>query len=115
MELKELQAVAFAAAHLLLVLGICIALACEAIRKLLHKRKATTFTYGTAGPHQTHARRNLLGTVEFVLWKAGEQGHQEDWWVAMDSYWWPTFEPYDTPTTEKPAKRGLRTFWRSPS
>lgn len=37
------------------------------------------YEYGQC--HERRARRNrLTGDVEFVLWKAGEQGHTEDYW-----------------------------------
>lgn len=35
------------------------------------------------------------GRVEFVLWKAGEQGHTEDYWHLMGIGWENHFEPYD--------------------
>jgi hypothetical protein len=39
------------------------------------------------------ARRNrLTHEVEFVLWKAGEQGHAEDFWYPMHESHWPSFE-----------------------
>jgi hypothetical protein len=40
------------------------------------------------------ARRHLKkGNVQFILWEAGEQGHQEPYWHDFDSSWWPQFEP----------------------
>lgn len=40
------------------------------------------------------ARRNKLhGNVQFVLWKAGEQGHQKDFWINFDRSWWVEFKP----------------------
>ena len=39
-------------------------------------------------------RRHRLGrNVQCVLWKAGEQGHLEDYWCNMDSSWWEFFVP----------------------
>lgn len=39
------------------------------------------------------ARRDrITGEVQFVLWKAGEQGHQQDYWHRFDSYWWDQFK-----------------------
>lgn len=48
--------------------------------------------YGTcrAGRARRHRR---TGEVQFILWKAGEQGHAEDYWYAMDRQWWPLFVP----------------------
>ena len=34
--------------------------------------------------------------VEFVLWKAGEQNHTEDYWHEMGYGWELHFEPYNT-------------------
>lgn len=52
------------------------------------------FEYGTAGMNKTQARRNIkTGVVEFVLWKAGEQGHKEDYWHPFDKTWFSTFRP----------------------
>jgi hypothetical protein len=52
---------------------------------------------GTAGQNKTPARKHRAkGNVQFVLWKAGEQGHSEDYWHDMDSSWWPTFAPATT-------------------
>ncbi len=40
------------------------------------------------------ARRNkLIGNVQCVLWKAGEQGHKKDYWVDFYSDWWDEFKP----------------------
>lgn len=56
----------------------------------LEKRKRE---YGTC--KSKHARRNKKsGNVQFVLWKAGEQGHNNEWWCDFDSSWWVGFEPY---------------------
>jgi hypothetical protein len=38
------------------------------------------------------ARRGKEGNVQFVMWKAGEQGHTEDYWVDYSSYWWTAFK-----------------------
>ncbi len=47
-------------------------------------------TYGTW--KGSRARRyGLTGCVEFVLWKAGEQGHAEDFWYPMHADHWPEF------------------------
>lgn len=40
------------------------------------------------------ARKNRkTGAVQFVLWKAGEQGHAEDYWHNMDPSRWSLFTP----------------------
>lgn len=39
------------------------------------------------------ARRNrLTGAVQFILWKAGEQGHEKDYWQTFERSWWSLFE-----------------------
>lgn len=39
------------------------------------------------------ARRNRkTSEVQFILWKAGEQGHKEDYWHPFNSSWWPNFK-----------------------
>jgi hypothetical protein len=56
--------------------------------------KRDEWEYGTAGNNSRPARRHKKrGNVQFVLWKAGEQGHAEDYWHDFDSSWWPTFKP----------------------
>lgn len=52
------------------------------------------YTYGRC--LDSPARRNrLTGTVEFVLWKAGEQGHDRDFWYPMCADHWSRFVPSD--------------------
>ncbi len=48
--------------------------------------------YGTVNgePARRHRRS---GAVQFVLWKAGEQGHAVDYWHDFHSFWWPSFTP----------------------
>lgn len=48
--------------------------------------------YGIANgmPARRH-RKN--GNVQFVLWKAGQQGHNEDFWFDMHLHWWSSFRP----------------------
>jgi hypothetical protein len=42
------------------------------------------------------ARKHVIdGNVQFVLWKAGEQGFKEDHWVNFDSSWWGLFKEYE--------------------
>lgn len=50
------------------------------------------YEYGTCAG--TKARRNrLTGKVQFVLWKAGEQGHTEDYWIRFGEGWETQFKP----------------------
>lgn len=56
-----------------------------------HKRR---WEYGAC--RGLKARRNRhTGEVQFVLWKAGERGHVEDYWHNFNSYWWPVFTAID--------------------
>lgn len=49
--------------------------------------------YGVCkGRHARKHRRNK--NVQFILWKAGEQGHKEDFWYDFDSSWWDQFQAY---------------------
>jgi hypothetical protein len=41
------------------------------------------------------------GRVEFVFWKAGEQGHAEPYWQPMGLGWEKFFEPYTVQTTKE--------------
>lgn len=48
------------------------------------------YEYGTCNGRP--ARRGMkYGNVQFVLWKAGEQGCSTDIWHDFDSSWWPQF------------------------
>jgi hypothetical protein len=49
------------------------------------------------GSTRNHARLvQETGRVEFVLWKAGEQGHTDDCWHLMGYGWENWFRPYDS-------------------
>ena len=48
--------------------------------------------YGTCKGRDGVVRRHrITGKVEFVLWKAGEQGHNEDCWHEMGFGWEDSF------------------------
>lgn len=68
-------------------------------------RRAPEYTHGTAGSDKRPARKHASGRVEFVMWKAGEEGHATDYWIAFHEYWWPTFEPDDKSTQTAARKR----------
>ena len=65
-------------------------------KKLLHK---PAWEYGVAGAlidpdNPTPKRRDkLTGEVQFILWDACEQGHENDFWYPMNPTLWPTFIP----------------------
>lgn len=44
-------------------------------------------------PARKHKRK---GNVQFILWKAGEQGHKVDYWHDFDPSWWDLFKPNST-------------------
>lgn len=57
----------------------------------LFKRKPL-YEYGHVS--DIPARRNRkTGEVQFVLWKAGEQGHQQDFWHKFGDGWEKRFVP----------------------
>lgn len=64
-------------------------------RLAINQRK---YVYGEIvypdGTHRCRARRVVkTGQVEFVLWKAGEQGHDTDYWHVMGFGWESWFRP----------------------
>lgn len=54
-----------------------------------------TYIYGTCLHSETNsrfrARKTKSGDIEFVMWKAGEQGHTEDYWLKIDDRFKKTF------------------------
>lgn len=54
----------------------------------------SVWEYGTCN-NQRARRHKLKGNVQFVLWKAGKQGHNKDFWINFDWSWWIDFKPYD--------------------
>ncbi len=49
--------------------------------------------YGTCNDRPAR-KHKIKGNVQFVLWKAGEQGHKKDYWHNFDSSWWVQFKKY---------------------
>lgn len=78
--------------------GFCIILL-RSLLGALNNRKSPTVEYGTS--RGLKARRCLKdGSVHFVMWHKGEQGHKEDCWMPLDKSWWSTFKPdLDSPVT----------------
>ena len=57
-------------------------------------RKLSVWEYGF-GPKGQHWRRHRIKfNVQFILWEAGEQGHQKDFWHNTDKSWWPMFKRF---------------------
>lgn len=55
-------------------------------------RKPDMWVYGTCNGRPARKHR-INGNVQFVLWRAGEQGHEEDYWHNFDPSWWHGFKP----------------------
>ena len=53
-------------------------------------RRYDLYEYGVC--NRLRARRNrITGDVQFVLWKAGQQGHKKDLWINFDKSWYEQF------------------------
>jgi cysteinyl-tRNA synthetase len=92
-DIKFLEALVFSTAYGILILFIVLYFISDYLNnvdfKLFNKKQ---YTFGSIG--DTPARKNnKTGEVQFVLWKAGEQGHKEDYWIRFDSSWWSQFKP----------------------
>lgn len=62
------------------------------VKKIFKKlfQPDSVWEYGIC--HDRIARRHkTTGDVQFVLWKAGEQGHIEDYWVNFGHGWGDLF------------------------
>ncbi len=54
-------------------------------------KKKPEWVYGTCRDRNARKHRKN-GNVQFVLWKAGEQGHTEDCWHDFHPHWWNLFQ-----------------------
>lgn len=52
------------------------------------------YEYGTVDGKLSR-RHRAKGNVQFILWKAGEQGHILDYWHDYDKSWWEHFTTND--------------------
>ena len=64
------------------------------------KKKSKRYIYGIVkrpdGTERNPARLDTkTGRVQFILWKAGEQNHKEDFWYNMGYGWENHFKPND--------------------
>jgi len=67
---------------------------------------ANKYIYGTC--RGARARKHVKdGTVEFVLWEAGQQGNDVDFWYAFHPDWWKGF----IPDAVQPKRRQKLTKW----
>ena len=55
------------------------------------RRRRATWEYGTCKDRPARRHRQS-GEVQFVLWQAGEQGHEVDYWYRFDSSWGDGFD-----------------------
>lgn len=89
---EKAMAWAFVLAYLVVVGFALFAIIDKVLSKLANKAFGPSYEYGTV--RETKARRDRrTGEVQFVLWKAGEQGHEADYWHKFDDSWWPLFVP----------------------
>lgn len=44
------------------------------------------YEYGTCDGRKAR-RHKRTGDVQFILWKAGEQGHKKDFWISFGYGW----------------------------
>lgn len=54
-------------------------------------KKKPEWEYGTCNGSKARRHRKK-GNVQMVLWKAGQQGHKEDFWHNFDPSWWGLFK-----------------------
>ena len=64
------------------------------LKRKIHLRQ---YTYGwivnTDGSRRCRARlNNMNNRIEFILWKAGEQGHNHNVWFVMGDGWESRFK-----------------------
>lgn len=52
--------------------------------------KKIVWEYGECRNREAR-RHRFRKNVQFVLWKAGEQGHIKDYWINFDSSHWDGF------------------------
>ena len=80
-------------------LVILIALASTAIWDGMSRIRV--WEYGVCRGRRAR-RCKRTGEVQFILWKAGEQDHREDFWHPFNSYWWNEFSPAPEPHSKGP-------------
>lgn len=54
-------------------------------------KKKPKWVYGKCRDRLARKHRKN-GNIQFVLWNAGEQGHEVAYWHDFDSHWWPEFK-----------------------
>lgn len=62
------------------------------MRELIYRIKKYFHPWEYGQLNNRFARRHKRKrNVQFILWKAGEQGHQKDYWHNFDPSWWSSF------------------------
>ncbi|MFZ5698757.1 MAG: hypothetical protein ACOY9J_08615 [Pseudomonadota bacterium] len=103
--MNDAAAIAFGAAWIVLSAGAAAFVLAGGLWALF--RRKPRYIYGRVfRPADGHTRDNVrlntkTGRLEFVLWRAGEQGHAEDYWHNMGDGWEEFFIPNDAPWTPK--------------
>lgn len=73
------------------ILVTCFSIKYKIVKRLFSKSNKSMYEYGFVKDRV--ARKNkTTQKVQFVLWKAGEQGHKEDYWYNFNGYWWSYFK-----------------------
>lgn len=49
--------------------------------------------YGTCSGRIAR-KHKITGHVQFILWRKGEQGYEEDYWHDMHDTWWTKFNKH---------------------
>lgn len=84
------EALAFSVAYAVIVIVMIIGVFKHMYDQRKKSNNIDNFEYGTL--NNKKARRHTVNkNVQFVLWKKGEQGHTEDYWINSDSSWWSGF------------------------
>jgi len=49
------------------------------------------WNYGTCKNLEARQHK-IFRYVQFLLWKKGENGHENDYWIKFDKYWYKEFK-----------------------
>ena len=91
-SMEYYQALCFTLAYTVTLLLILLMFGCYGIMDIINKLKKWylakdyCYEYGVLKSSGTKARWNrYTKEIQFVLWKAGEQGHKHDWYCKVGS------------------------------
>ena len=54
-------------------------------------KKRPFYIYGTCN-NRIARKHSITKNVQFIIWKAGQQGRKKDCWINFDSSWWDGFK-----------------------